>query len=327
MATEISDENEERSPLRTGHKKRFVLVTGMPRSGTTPIGTILSAAPRASYVYEPFNADSGMRGIDVYFQGPIASTAESDLLTQIRSVLRLQMKLKPGAYETDRGVRALAKNVIGGHTKLSYLRCKLDPRVSTVIWKDPFASLLVPYLTRVERVPAVITVRSPYAVAASFKRLGWGFDLRHLHDQIRLDAPTIPLPPESVVVDPKADSVANAAGLWTLLYGYLARATADDPLVSWVDVAAVIRDPMPAYRKVFARAGLEFTARVEAKIHDTYKDEGTDEPAVGRAHDRHRNVQSSSEYWRGLLSDEDIRKVDAITLGTTDLVNERIRSA
>ena len=33
-------------------------------------------------------------------------------------------------------------------------------------------------------IPVIVTVRNPWAVAASFKRLGWGFDVADLHRRL-----------------------------------------------------------------------------------------------------------------------------------------------
>ena len=308
--------------IETG-RRRFILVTGAPRSGTTPVGTILSASRRVSYVYEPLNADTGLVGVDEFFAGPIAADGDVGLEEKIASVTELRMRLKRGAYETDTGIRAIAKNIVGGHTRISYLRTKYNPMVSTVVWKDPFAALLVPFLSQ-RGIHAVITVRSPFAVAASFKRLGWGFDLERIHDQIAADCPEVPLPDSVALHKDAKDPTANAAGLWALIYGYLARRTADSELVQWVDVAEVISDPLRMYQSIFNKAQLDFTDRVRSKIVHAYQDRGSEEPAVGRAHDKRRNVQQANDYWKRHLTEREIETIGSVAGDALSLVNDRI---
>ena len=42
----------------------WCFVTGMPRSGTTFVASVLSAGPSVAYVHEPFNARCGIAGVD-----------------------------------------------------------------------------------------------------------------------------------------------------------------------------------------------------------------------------------------------------------------------
>ena len=52
------------------HERRLILVTGVPRSGTTAVGQMLSLAAGAGALHEPFNYHSGLRHIANYFEIP-----------------------------------------------------------------------------------------------------------------------------------------------------------------------------------------------------------------------------------------------------------------
>lgn len=48
-------------------KKRHILVTGCPRSGTTFLGKVLSFPTEVGYIREPFNRDFGLDDLEYEF--------------------------------------------------------------------------------------------------------------------------------------------------------------------------------------------------------------------------------------------------------------------
>lgn len=255
-----------------GHRyrsvKRFVLVTGMPRSGTTAVGRMLASSSATSELYEPMNGRSGLREVEHYFQGPVrVDVPHARIDAQLEKIFSLRMRCGNGYFVADSGLRRLAKRVLGSRTRRSVLRSRFDPRVKTVVWKDPFASLLVPYIVRDHRVPVVVTVRSPMAVAASFKRLDWRFNVERTWVQVAGVAPDI----ADAIGDPSRrsdtqESVPNAAFLWSLIYGYLAATVGHHDDVLWMNVQRLIDDPVAMYEKVFAHGQMPFTASAKRAI-------------------------------------------------------------
>ncbi len=55
----------------------FLLVTGLPRSGTTPVGELLTLDWRSFYIYEPMNFDSGDECIPEYLQFQVTGLSMS----------------------------------------------------------------------------------------------------------------------------------------------------------------------------------------------------------------------------------------------------------
>ena len=123
-----------------GRPVDVVLVTGTPRSGTTVVGDMLAKAKGAQYLYEPLNRWVGVKHLDHDF--PVPGSAEFDP-TQLSELLerigRVDLSLKPGVFPHDTGWRRVGKRVVGSRTTMSYRRCRVDPTLRTVIWKDPFA--------------------------------------------------------------------------------------------------------------------------------------------------------------------------------------------
>ena len=50
--------------------KEPIIISGMPRTGTTPLGRILSCVEGLSMIYEPFNAKQGITGIEFNYPYP-----------------------------------------------------------------------------------------------------------------------------------------------------------------------------------------------------------------------------------------------------------------
>jgi hypothetical protein len=59
--------------LPMSRPRKVILVTGSPRSGTTPCGSNLALAPGVRYLFEPFNPNYGIRGISRFYEVPGAN--------------------------------------------------------------------------------------------------------------------------------------------------------------------------------------------------------------------------------------------------------------
>ena len=171
--------------------RRLVLVTGTPRSGTTPVGDVLAAARRTRTLYEPLNRHVGDRRVRRYFEVPgTGGFMDATVDGLVDDVRRLRLRLRPGLFPEDRGPRRLAKRLTGSRARMTYRLARLPPRPRTLVWKDPFAAFLAEDVARRHDVPVVVTLRPPEAVAASFKRLGWAFDVHDLLGRLDADATT-----------------------------------------------------------------------------------------------------------------------------------------
>lgn len=307
-----------RPPGRSG--RRFVLVTGTPRSGTTGVGTALAHAPGAASLYEPLNPESGLRRVRDYFVLPPTSDAEETALRDLLAdVQRVSVRTHRGVWPTDPVWKKAVKQVTGSTSRTSAVRIRLDPRVHTVIWKDPFAALLVPWVVEHLDVPAVVTVRPPEALAASFKRLGWHFDVARLVHGLRA------VHEEADYLDGMEEPAAAATSpveigalLWRLVHGFLHESVlAGDhdhrERVSWVNSRALLQDPQATYARLYRTLDLALTPAAREKVDRDYRDEGAGVPAVGVTHDAHRNVQQANAYWSSVLDAEEVVTVRRVT--------------
>jgi len=301
-----------------------VLVTGTPRSGTTVVGDMLAQAKGAQYLYEPLNRWVGVKHLDHDFPVPGSTvfhpTQLSELLERIR---RVDLSLKPGVFPHDTGWRRVGKRVVGSRTTMSYRRCRVDPMLRTVIWKDPFALFMAGEVAQAG-IPVIVTVRNPWAVAASFKRLGWGFDVadvrRRLHEAGR-DTPDHP----GLPIDGR-DPIRSAAGLWDMAHRLLLDDEHLGSRMVLVDLDQVVARPLDTYEGLYRVAGLPWTEDVAKDIEDRYRQDGSQgggTPTSTKAHEwKARDVSQVNLYWKDLLTEDEAAEVTALAGPTWERTQE-----
>lgn len=293
-------------------RRSLILVTGTPRSGTTPVGDALALAAGTRSLYEPLNAEVGDRRITRYFEIPGTGGFDLATLTSLLDDLAIpRLRLRPGVFADDRGLRRRVKRVTGSRTRCSYRACRLDRRLHTIVWKDPFAAFLVPEAAE-RGIPVVVTIRPPHAVAASFVRLGWRFDVDDLTVRFsQRRSPGVVPPPRAP--DASAPAV-NAAVLWQLVYSSLLGPIRAHPLVHAVAADALARDPVPTMERLFQAVGLPWDERtVRAGRRRFRVQAGPAVPSGRRAHGSARDVREIDRYWKDVLDPEDVRRVDELT--------------
>lgn len=289
--------------------RRLVLVTGTPRSGTTPIGDALATAPGARSLYEPLNFHVGDRRVGRYFEVVGAAGFTSVVLDDLVRGIRLpKLRLRPGVFPEDIGLRRLGKRLTGSRTTMTYRQARLDPRLRTIVWKDPFATFLVEDLVEDHDLPVIATVRPPHAVAASFKRLGWAFDVPDLIERLagrgRDHRDLLSL------VDTTTPA-GNAAVLWHVANLTLVEAADRHSEVLLVNLEDFVEDRRGVMRRLYAHAGLQWSPRVDAHLARSAAGEGA-APTRARAHVGPRDPSAVNRYWVDVLDDEEVTLVDAI---------------
>ena len=174
-----------------------VLVTGVPRSGTTWVARTLAARPGVAMPgREPMNPERD-KG-----QYALAHTLDGwARLTRLTRGQRLALRacyagLEPRGYSRY-GVRRWA-------AALPWTR---------VVVKDPYAMLSLPVVVEATGAIPVLVYRHPAAVLASYRRMGWRPDMAEIvqmPDFHRL---------RGADADPAEDDVAAMAQFWRFLNG------------------------------------------------------------------------------------------------------------
>jgi hypothetical protein len=297
---------------------RTILVTGCPRSGTTPVGANLALAAGARYLYEPFNPSYGLRRITRYYQLPGAdgfSPAELDTCIEAIRTLRLDLRRYAGPHDT--GWRRWVKRLIGGRSQVSYWRCRLDWTLDTIIWKDPIACLSTAAVVDRHAIPVVVTVRPAAAVAASYKRLQWNPGVVSVLDslaQVGVEYPQL----GQRWLDRAREPAIGAALLWTVLYSTLLRWADSRPTIRFLSLQASLDDPVTVYRDLYAWLELPWSDRVEhALLREARKGRTSPsaqhQPLPARAHVGRRRLDEINTYGRRLLTAEETELIEEMT--------------
>lgn len=299
------------------HPRRIILVTGMPRSGTTPCGSNLELARGARHLYEPFNPGYGMHGISRHYEVPGANDFTMERFDAcIEAIRHLRLRLK--RYYNPREVRGrrLVKWLFGDRARLAYWRCRLDRSVETIIWKDPNACFTVRAVADRHGIPVVVTVRPAAAVAASYKRMDWNPGLSQILDslaQVGISFPQL-LSDYGRFID---NRTVAAAMLWSVIYSTLMQWSEARPLIKLVNLQETIEHPIAYYRYLFDWLNLPWSQDVADGLRRRYPPEenaGASSQALPqRAHVRRRSLSHINTYGSRLLTPEEKEIIEEIT--------------
>ncbi|WP_336207956.1 sulfotransferase [Nonomuraea sp. LPB2021202275-12-8] len=239
-----------------------VLVTGLPRSGTSWTGKMLAAGGELVYVNEPLNPQhppGGCPGIlraqvRHRFQyicddnSPTWLPAFRDTVA-LRYRWRAELRANRSPYDLARMLRYGGAFAYG---RLTGRRALLD---------DPFAVLSAGWFAERLGCRVIALVRDPVSFVASWQRLGWTVYFHELLEQPLLvrDHPEVL---RLRVLVGSQDRVAKAAALWRVTREILSR-TPGILVTSYDDLAA---DPLTGFKSLYEYAGLAWTQAAEARV-------------------------------------------------------------
>lgn len=176
-----------------------ILVTGVPRSGTTWLARLLATADRVALAgREPMNPRGKQYALAHTLDGWARLEGPS---TRQRWALRAAYRgLNPWLYSRY-GRRQWA-------APLPWTQ---------LIMKDPFAMLSLPTVVDATRARVVLLYRHPGAILASYRRMGWEPDVDELMPLVQHARATgVEIPPLEPGADPRTPSVMG--WFWGALY-------------------------------------------------------------------------------------------------------------
>lgn len=293
-----------------------ILITGMTRSGTTWVASMLNASGRVVYVNEPLNPQHppgrspGLLRADVAHRFQyICNDNDGEYRPAFESMLRFRYHLVSELRHNHRPVdvaRAIRHQAMFVRGRLMHRRLMIA---------DPFAVFSAEWFRRTLGFQVVVLVRHPFSIVGSRKRLGWRFDIGELRDQPLLlrDALT-PISrrwPEAL--EPADDLIDEGSTLWRLIYESALDQRARTPELIFVRHEDLAAEPVPAFAALYDRLGLPFTDGARRAVDEATKPGNPTRLAPGDAHGVRLDSRASLASWRERLSPDEVRRIDRIT--------------
>jgi len=253
-----------------------VLVTGMPRAGTSWVGKMLEAGGRFVYINEPLNPrhppgqSPGVLNAPVRHRFQYISEANEDLYLQpFRDTLafryRFGAELRRNRSLPDL-LRLVQHSGSFGYGRVRGHRPLLD---------DPYAVLSAEWFARRLGCQVVVVVRHPAAIVASRLRLGWRTDFSELLAQPSLMEQWLePDRADMEALVQADDPLAEGALLWRIIYrtvDELRRRDLDLHVVRHEDLSL---EPLQGFDELFGRVGLRFGDEAARRVERATSGDG-----------------------------------------------------
>jgi len=292
-----------------------ILVTGMPRSGTTWIGRMLQASQSVGYISEPFNLaySPGTFRVPVdHWYTYVTRENEHRFLPTLQEGLEYKYPLA---------------------RELRRCRSRTDLRSALAMWwsfarssgrrplvKEPHAVFSAEWFARRLGSDVVITVRHPAAVVSSWKRLGWSFDFAHLLEQPALIRDWLrPFKSEmEAALAPSHDLVDRVALLWRVVYAVVAEYQNRFPEFILLRQEDLSREPLERFAALYDRLGLPFTSAARHAVTVSSSSQNPKETPVESPYETQIDSRATLDGWRRRLDADEVRRIRAITEETAD---------
>jgi Sulfotransferase family len=299
-----------------------ILVTGLPRSGTSWIGKMLEASGEVVYINEPMNM--------WHPPGLSPGVLNTKVSTRYEYICADNDERWAVAFNDTLGLR---------YHLIAELRRNRSPYDLAVAWHylkvfnvgrfrnrhalidDPWAIMSVAWFAQRLGCPVVVSVRHPLSFVGSWRRLGWNAQLHDLLEQPLLMRDLLgPYEEELRAMADSTDAIAKAALLWRVTYAAIGDLNERKPglmhIQRYEDLA---RDPEPGFRKLYEICGLTWSERARKRIawattdHGKAKAERTWNGVFSRTAFRPMDSRSSLGSFRDRLSQQEIDQVREIT--------------
>lgn len=298
--------------------ERPILVTGATRSGTTFVGRMLSLPTHVGLIYEPLAYYKGVEGIDIQFKHIYSGMEQEEKYAAlIQQILDGDATFKSGRPSRN-PVKRVAKRLIHNRLHLIYLWAVRNPLTTRLLIKDPFCSFASEYLHREFDMDVVVLVRHPAAYAASVQRMGWLYDLDWLRSQSCLRETYLRSVLDQELVR-EEDTVEVAALVWRCVYQVLSWYMARNPNMILLRHEDVSENPRDVFRALYERLNLNYTKRIDKKVHRFTQQSNPSAPKPGKIHTLKRNSRDIVHRWKKLLTPDQVQRVRDITADIPDV--------
>ena len=243
-------------------------VAGMARAGTSWVGEMFRAAGGFLYLNEPFNWKSPPGQSPGILNAPVpvgylyVDDHNADIYRPaVHDMLRFRYH-HLAELRANRSRFSLAKMA-----KYSTAFAVAALRGKRPLLDDPYASLAAPWIAEEFDGQAVVVVRHPAAMVASYRKLGYHAHPLHFLKQPRLMAEYLePWRADLEAVIDTDDRAAQVATFWTALHRVLFDLVDRSDRLHVVRYEDLCADPERAFESLFSRVGVEFNASARTEV-------------------------------------------------------------
>lgn len=289
----------------------WIFVTGVPRSGTTFVGNILSLPKEVDYIHEPFNPMCGVPGVKEWYRyiRPTAKTDNATHYHQItQSILNYNFILKNHIPATDFWSRRILKQLVGSRGPFYLRLAKLNPFHQSTIIKDPIGSLLSEYLYLNFQVKPVIVIKHPTSFIASLKRVNFWPTPEKLKDQPHLIEDYFSGEPDFLDRD-WSNPILAAAAFWRIIYKVLLNRGSKYPDWKIITHEKLCEEPVIVFQNLYDSLDLPWSESIRNKIHKQTHENHSAEARKGVVQDFQRNSSEIFKLRRDSLSLEERKAI------------------
>jgi hypothetical protein len=245
-----------------------ILVTGLPRSGTSWVGKMLEASGEVVYVNEPMNPQHppgrspGVLNAQVSHRFQYISTEDDEEWRRaFTDTLGLRYRLLPelrqnrSAYDLGRMAKYATAFTAG---RLRGRRAMLD---------DPYALFSTGWLVEEMGCEAIVLVRDPVSFVGSWRSLDWRIHFHELLEQPALVRDHLaPYVERMQALIGSPDWLARSCLLWEATYDVVDRAFRSLPGVHLVSYESLVQDPTTRFADVYGTLGLTWSDGAAASV-------------------------------------------------------------
>lgn len=287
----------------------WIYVTGIPRSGTTFVGKVLSMPLEVDYIHEPFNPQCGIAGLDRWYPyvRPTIDTEEMESFHEItKNLFSYDFEFKKYVPRKDPWQRKLVKSLVGSRGEF-YLRfAKLNPFHQAAVIKDPIGNLLTEYLHHNFQVKPVIVVKHPLSFIASLKRVNWWIQTSWMTEN-QPDLVADYFSDELDFINREYESLLEgSAAYWRASYKVLLEQASKHPDWQVITIEELSDNPLDVFQKLYRHLELPWSDSIQRKIMQlTQSGNNSTDAKGGKVQDFNRNSKDIFAMRRKSLSDKE----------------------
>jgi len=285
-----------------------IMITGVPRSGSTILANVLALSPTIGYVEEPFNSQTGMIGTDDHFFPYIykGSKFQKRYDAILDDILAGRAHYKENQLQppTSNPLRVIYRHLFTNRYEIRYQLDAHDPRVKQFVLKDPTASLSSQHFINHPNLSIIYTLRHPCGVVASHQRLGWvGTPIQDF-----LNDPKLYKLMSSAVQAVKGKQLSEIDGIawyWRAVNELILHVASSHPDTPIVEHEAFSQDPEGITKQLYQRFDIPFTHAVETKLKAMTSTDNPTDPTNNDIHVLKRNSRENIHRWKKYISKAD----------------------